>query len=184
MPVNVKLDSTHAEAVIRGGIKGLSASLPLMRALSQYIVGNVRRVLSQSGEPAGSFAPLKFRAGKPLWDTGTHIAGGIHADYVDNNTASAVSSFQWSAVHQRGATIKAHSRFNRYEAHGAGVLAFPGPGGAMIFAKQVTIPARPFMVFRAESPKEIEGIALTYVEGILGGAGGLRGMGKGLASGL
>lgn len=88
-----------------------------------------------SHDPYGTpWAPLKQRAGKPLQDTG-RLSGSI-ASQPGEGTFKLVAPVIYAAVHQFGATIKAKA---------AKALAWrPRGGKQMFFAKQVTIPARPF----------------------------------------
>lgn len=95
-----------------------------------------------SRQPKGKqkqVAPAMRKSGKPLVDTGS-LRRSIKST-VDDNSAfigpdgSGTSKF--AAVHQFGATITPKKA--------GGLLVFAGPDGGLIFAKSVTIPARPFL---------------------------------------
>lgn len=83
-------------------------------------------------------------AGKPLVDSGDLRASiSVKSDgqgvTVGTNKISA-------PVHQFGATIRPKT---------AKTLAFPGPNGMVVFAKKVTIPARPFLPLRRSGVVEL-----------------------------
>ena len=83
-------------------------------------------------------------AGKPLVDTGA-LRSSI-AVKADGQGVTVGTNKVQAPVHQFGATIRPKS---------AGRLAFPGPNGMVIFAKKVTIPARPFMPLRRDGVVEL-----------------------------
>lgn len=72
--------------------------------------------------------------GKALVDTG-RLRASILAD-VDASGVEVGTNVRYARVHQFGKTILPKR---------GPFLIFPGPSGEMIFAKRVTIPARPFM---------------------------------------
>ena len=75
-----------------------------------------------------------MRQGQPLRDTG-RLRGSI-SPAADASGVTVGTNINYAAVHQFGATIKPKKAGGR--------LVFPG-AGKMIFARQVTIPARPFL---------------------------------------
>jgi len=89
-----------------------------------------------------SWAKLKWRAGQPLKDRGILYASfqarpDGDSVLVGSNLHLPNSTSSLGAVHQYGMTIKPKK---------GPYLVFPGPNGnGMVFAKQVTIPARPMM---------------------------------------
>ena len=154
----VRLDSREWEKSYAATAARLTDMTPIMAAAGLYVEGSVKRTLSESGSPPGSFAPLSPASGrpggKPLLNTGQTISGGIHVADVRPDHVAVASGFKYSAVHQFGATITIKS---------AKMLAWQA-GGKWHFAKEVTIPARPFMVFRPEDPLAISNIARLSVE--------------------
>lgn len=77
-------------------------------------------------------------AGKPLVDTGD-LRASISVKADDQGVTIGTNKIS-ARVHQFGAEIKPKS---------AKRLAFPGPNGMVIFAKKVTIPARPYLPVRS-----------------------------------
>ncbi len=82
----------------------------------------------------GSYAYERIRNGPPLKDTGALRESITYA--VDGNSVVIGTNREHMHVHQYGAIIRPKH---------AKALVFPGPGGALIAARKVTIPARPFL---------------------------------------
>lgn len=95
--------------------------------------------LSRTGR-AQARANAAGRAGQPLRDTGRLLRSFTAAPDREGVTvgtnARTASGVPYAAVHQFGATIV--PRRGKF-------LVFPGPDGGLVFAKRVTIPARPFL---------------------------------------
>lgn len=93
-------------------------------------------VLTKTGQKQAE-ANRAGTPGQPLRDTGR-----LNRSIVSQSDADGVTvgtNVKYARVHQFGATIKPRKK---------PFLVFPGPSGQMIFAKRVTIPARPFMPLR------------------------------------
>lgn len=122
-------------ARIRAMIAAAQNLEPLHERIGAALVSNVQLGFKNGVSPYGQqWAPLKIRQGQPLRDTGRLRASiGQSADRTGVTVGTNVS---YAAVHQFGATIRPKKPGGR--------LVFPG-AGKMIFARQVTIPARPFM---------------------------------------
>lgn len=105
-----------------------------LAAFGNVILNRIRLGFRLGRSPKGqTWLPLALRQGQPLRDTGRlqrsiTMAAGPKQVVIGTNLPQA-------PVHQFGATIKPKN---------VSWLRFPGPNG-FIFAKQVTIPARPFM---------------------------------------
>lgn len=121
---------------------------PLMSLIGRSLASRTQLGFRLGVDPYGeAWAPLKFRQGQPLRDTGrlqrsiTSVAG---SDYVDVGT-----NVSYGLVHQFGATIEAgkppHISLGGYQTTGSPVLLFRGPGGKTVAAKKVVIPARPIL---------------------------------------
>ena len=125
-------------------------SRDLMGEIGQEAASLVDLTFVESKDPWGRpWEPLKFRDGQPLLDTGTHLASTVNhkVDGDDSVTVGVAASF--AATHQFGATIKPKSAKRLvFQPRG-----FPHP----IFAKQVTIPARPFMPIREGGNTDLPG---------------------------
>lgn len=79
------------------------------------------------------------------------ITSGATAD-----EAFAGSNLIYAGVHQSGAVIRAK---------GGGKLAFTAPDGRLVFADQVTIPARPFLGLAEEDRATIIDLAADFITG-------------------
>jgi phage virion morphogenesis protein len=108
---------------------------PVYATIGRVLVNRIRLGFKMGTSPYGNaWAKLKIRRGKPLRDTG-RLQRSITAR-ADASGVVIGTNLKQAPVHQFGATINAKPGRR---------LVFPGPGGALIFAKRVTIPARPFM---------------------------------------
>lgn len=114
-----------------------------LEAFARVLRTRIQLGFRQAKSPAGvAWKPLKLRQGAPLRDTG-RLMGSItvrrdgEGVVVGTNLRLPNNGNSLGAVHQFGMTIKPSTKPR---------LVFPGPGGkGLIFAKSVTIPARPFM---------------------------------------
>lgn len=116
-------------------------SATFWRGLLRDVSGAVNREITAGfwygRDPNGrSWQPLKWRSGQPLMRTRA-LLRAAQSRPVEALTMVAVSiDLVYAGVQQRGAKIRARN---------AKALRFRGPGGRFIFAKSVTIPARPFL---------------------------------------
>lgn len=142
---------------ITGAIDRLLAATddltPVMQAIGGVLVNRIRTDFDQSQDPYGNpWAPLKFRNGQPLRDTG-RLRNSIDFDVPGTNVVEVGTNVAYAPVHQFGAKIPAHGgdtpstpgnvSIDGFVASGAPVLLFSA-GGRIIAAKRVEIPARPF----------------------------------------
>jgi phage virion morphogenesis protein len=108
---------------------------PLHRRIGAALVSNVQLGFKSSSSPYGqAWAPLKFRKGQPLRDTG-RLRNSI-TQQPDSDGVTVGTNVDFAAVHQFGAVIKPVK---------AKRLVFGNGAGGLVFAKQVRIPARPFL---------------------------------------
>lgn len=143
---------------------------PVFRTVGSVVANRVRLCFKLGIDPWGApWKPIKFRAarrtdngaklskagraqvqanagggaGQPLRDTGRlmrSIVSKADATGATIGTNLKVShkgrTHSLGAIHQFGAVVRPRS---------APMLVFPGPNGAMVFAKRSVIPARPFL---------------------------------------
>jgi phage gpG-like protein len=139
-----KLKVAVNDAAARAKIKELIASTqnmqPVFATVGSVIQNRIRLCFKLGIDPWGSpWAALKIRRGQPLRDTGrllASITSKPDATGVTIGTNLRNKGVSYPAVHQFGAVI---------EPKNAKRLVFPGLGKQLIFAKRVTIPARPFL---------------------------------------
>jgi len=137
--MTTKLKFEVNDAAARAKLKALMATTsdmrPVYATVGRVIVNRIRLCFKLGVDPwASPWAALKIRRGQPLRDTG-RLQRSITAN-PDATGVTIGTNVQHARVHQFGATI---------EPKKAKRLVFPGPSGRMIFAKKVTVPARPFM---------------------------------------
>lgn len=141
--------------------------LMALSALEQHelVTGLARRVQEQTRrrirdtKTAPDGTPWKpNRAGtSTLLDSGALLRS---IDFlVEGGQAIIGTGLVYARIHQRGGKIVAKT---------AKALRFLF-GGKIVFARSVTIPARPYMGVSAEDARELEEIASDFVEAILGG---------------
>lgn len=108
---------------------------PALAAFGGVILNRIRLGFRLGRSPWGNAwqALLIRKGGAPLRHHG-HLQRSITMQQ-GRNTVTIGTNLRQAPVHQFGAVIKPKN---------VSVLRFPGPNG-FIFAKQVTIPARPFM---------------------------------------
>lgn len=111
-------------------------------ALGRVLVNRIRIGFSRGVSPEGlAWKKPAFRVGQPLVDT-SRLRNSFSFKVVGNEVTVGTNVL-YARVHQFGAIIRPLPGPG-LTARGR-LLAFPGPGGVTIFAKQVTIPARKFM---------------------------------------
>lgn len=105
-----------------------------VKAFGSTILNRIRLGFRLGRSPWGApWKALKLREGQPLVNTGR-----LRSSITMQQTANGVTigtNLRQARVQQFGATIKPKN---------VTMLRFPGPNGP-VFAKQVTIPARPYM---------------------------------------
>lgn len=135
MDLEIRIDGRTqiGKALARAG----AAKAEVLDAIAFTVESLVREGFDASEDPYGRpWAPLKLRQGKPLRDTGAHLLGSL-SHVVAGDSARVGFGFQYAHVHQRGATIvPVRAKRLRFQPRG-----FKHP----IFARKVTIPARPML---------------------------------------
>jgi phage gpG-like protein len=173
----------HSEA-IEDALAGLEDALSTEAILTQAgdtLIDLIGLGFNDQQDPWGNaWAPLSplSRSGQPLRDTG-RLMNSI-SSMIEGDKLTVGTNVCYGLVHQFGATVTAQkptgSNLCGYTPKGAPRLAWSA-GGAIHFAKSVTIPARPFMPIKpggnGELPEQwedelrdsIESMILRAVEG-------------------
>ena len=123
------------------------------------------------GQPWKPLSPLS-RAGQALLDTG-RLRNSIDKQ-ISGNTLQVGTNVCYALTHQFGATVTAGkptgNNICNYTPKGAKRLAWSA-GGAIHFAKSVTIPARPFMPVQpgggGDLPQSWETEVMTDIEALI-----------------
>ena len=145
----IEITSNHAElkALFEKLVRRVQDPTPLMaiigRKLHTRVVFGFRRGVDPYGKP---WKPLKFRSGQPLRDTG-RLQNSI-TFRADRKGITIGTNVCYAPPHQFGAVVEAgkppHQSLCGYVTKGSPVLRFEA-GGKVVYAKKVTIPARPFL---------------------------------------
>lgn len=141
--IKTTVDSSQVDAKFQELGSNSPQMLKALEAFARVLRTRIQLAFRSSRGPSGAAWPaLKFRQGQPLRDKG-RLYGSIQARrdgdgvIVGTNLKIPNNGNSLGAVHQFGMTIKPKK---------APFLVFAVPGRkGLVFAKQVTIPARPFM---------------------------------------
>ena len=104
-----------------------------------------RRIEEEKTGPDGTPWPANRAGTDLLLDTGQHLLGSV-ASGASGDEATWGASWEYAWVHQFGAVIKPKN---------GKALRFTTASGAFVVARQVTVPARPFVGISEENAAEI-----------------------------
>ena len=109
---------------------------PAMNTIGRVLSNRIKLGFKNSKSPYGdTWKPITYRQGQPLRDTGRLLASiGYNAE-KDNVKIGTEDGIIYAKIHQFGGVIRPRT---------AKTLRF-FIGNRVIFAKQVVIPARPYM---------------------------------------
>ena len=145
MALKIKVDQSGAKRKL-AMLETKVQSPEVYRTIGSVVLNRIRLCFKLGIDPWGNpWAALKVRRGQPLRDSGLmnrSITARPDASGVTIGTNLKHEGVSYPAVHQWGAVITP-KRAKR--------LVFPGPNGRLIFAKKVTIPARPFLPLRKDA---------------------------------
>lgn len=149
--ITITLDSREAAEALKRLADAASGLGPVMRDVGSTLQARIHEAMGRGQTPWGEpFEPLKTRDGIPLNRTRQHLYERITyrptSDGVEVGLLDAESN-KIGRVHQFGATIKPkNGKFLVFTPHGA---------KKPVFAKQVTIPARPFLPIRPDGQADL-----------------------------
>lgn len=155
--VSITLDASGFEAAFNA----LQPLLEFEGSELMSIIGAVgesqtrRRISDEKTAPSGDAWQPNLKGTSILVDTGQHLLYSI-AHSSSETEAEWGSSWEYAHVHQEGMTIKPRN--------GAALKWWYQQGGAVNFAmaKQVTIPARPFVGLSSDNAEEIVELVTDY----------------------
>lgn len=132
----------------------------LMEGIARMVQEQTRRrITSEKRAPSGDAWPPN-RAGTPILYRSGALTRSI--DYaVSGETAIVGSGLVYAGIHQRGGTIKPKK---------AKRLVFRA-GNRTIFARKVTIPARPYLGLSAENAEDVIDQVGRFLKKRIGGGG-------------
>lgn len=168
--IETRIEDTAAREAFARLSDMMADTSPIMRAIGVGLVSNTHARFEREIAPDGSsWAPLNpaYAAGKRgagiLRESAMRggLMGSITFD-AGQDSVEVGSNKVYAAVHQTGATIKPRS---------ASHLAFR-LGGEAVFAKSVTIPARPYIGVSDEDEEMILDVIENAVDRASGTSGG------------
>lgn len=141
----IKLDDGISQS-LQQIITNMAHPAELFEGIGADLAAEVKMGFHEGRSPYGdTWDPPKFRAGQPLRDSG-RLANSITYN-ADDSGVEVGTNVCYAATHQFGATIRATGNAGTNACgprKGAPFLVFK-IGDKKVFAKQVTIPARPFL---------------------------------------
>jgi phage gpG-like protein len=156
------IEATINSEALNAALEGLEDALSTEAILTQAgdtLIDLIGMTFADQQDPWGNaWKPLSpwSRSGQPLRDTG-RLMNSI-ASQISGNTLLVGTGVCYALTHQFGATVTAGkptgNNLCNYVPKGAPRLAW-NAGGAIHFAKSVTIPARPFMPIREGGGNEL-----------------------------
>ena len=158
--INFEIQAFEVNKALDRALK-LGDTLPLMTRIGRVMVTdtdlNFRRSQGPDGRP---WRPLKSRKGQPLRDTG-RLQRSIVFD-ANKKQVEIGTNVLYAPTHQFGAVIKPKK---------GPFLIFPvaGPGGKkrFVFARQIEIPARPFIGLKTRQVDKINSIVDHWAKEVL-----------------
>lgn len=154
----VELDDKQFEGLVSR--MGAADTEPLMTNIGAVLESSMReRIEETKTAPDGTAWPPNRAGTSTLYETGRHLRDSL-AFIASADQVEAGSSWEFAHVHQDGAVIKPKD---------AKRLSFM-VGNRRVFARQVTIPARPFVGMSAEDGDEIERVAADWLRTLVEGA--------------
>lgn len=149
---------TKALKAIEKAMDDATRFRPLLDRIGRVMLADTRMNFRQGKGPGGTpWEPLRIRRGQPLRDTGRLQNSITYA--VSDTEVEIGTNVAYAAVHQSGATITPKNGPH---------LVFPGPRG-MIFAKKVTIPARPFIGLEQRQAGKINDAINAWIKEVVDG---------------
>lgn len=172
--IKFELNDRRAQAKLKALESAVANKAPLYAAIGAALRTRILLCFKLGIDPWGNkWRPIKFRApagradakgrfklskkgagqqqanstgsaGQPLVDTGD-LRGSISVRSDGQGVTVGTNKIS-ARVHQFGATIRPKT---------GTTLAFPGPNGPIVFAKKVTIPARPYLPLRRADVVEL-----------------------------
>lgn len=122
---------------LRQAASRLKDTTPVVEAMCLAVLSVAQRSFSQSSLRAAPWPELSGGGAARLRRSG-ELWKGLHISNIGNRQGTVSVNKIYGAMHQWGGTIVPKQQ--------GGVLAF-SIGGKKVFAKRVTIPARPFLPF-------------------------------------
>ena len=148
--IAIEVQGLDAVAAKLARLSSLNRAL-ILEAAGATIESQTRRRLAEEKTAPDGAAWKPNRAGTPILVASGHLLASIHYRVMGDEVRIG-SGLVYAAIHQLGGTIEPKS---------ASRLVFPGVGGGLVFARRVTLPARPYLGVSAANRTELEGVLVT-----------------------
>lgn len=152
-----KMDMKGIKRGVQGAISHFSATQRLAATIGEAMVSSTRDRFKDETGPDGKTWPKSRRAaeegGQTLSDT-ARLRNSIGYEATPETVAWG-TNVEYAAAHQAGAEIVPKQKK---------FLKFKAPGGGDVFAKKVTLPARPFLGFTDEDREETRHIMRDFMQ--------------------
>ena len=149
------LDTKQFQRGMAGALVHFADRQQLAANLGEAMVASTKQRFRDEEGPDGESWAKSRRAeeegGQTLTDKG-RLKNSIGYEATPDSVAWGTNA-EYASTHQGGAEIKAKGKF----------LKFPGLGGANVFVKQVTIPARPFIGFNKNDQDEAQAVVAEFM---------------------
>lgn len=164
--VAIRIEARIGEArQVLGRLRGLAESpLPLMEIAGGILENSTRGRFAEQHGPGGIPWPMSRRAeiqgGRTLIDKGgllASITSRASESRVEWGVMAKTPSAKHAASHQFGVTIRPKK---------GPYLIFRGADGHVVFARSVTLPARPFLGVDDEDRADLKAAWTAYLEGL------------------
>lgn len=165
--VRVKIHGLgEAQAVLDEYQELFQDPLPLMEIAGGIMENSTRMHFQESKGPGGFPWPISKRAaaqgGRTLIDKGgllSSVTSRAVSGHVEWGIMAKTPSAKHAASHQWGVTIRPRTKPN---------LVFRGADGHLVFAKSVTLPARPIVGIDETDKADLREAWTAYLEGMKG----------------
>ncbi|CAA0129788.1 Uncharacterised protein [Starkeya nomas] len=160
----IDVDGVLPSAILARLAAGSDDTLPLMTNIGGVLENSTLERIDDTKTAPDGTPWVPNRAGtSTLRETGQHLRGSI--GFIAAPAEVQVgAAWEYAHVHQDGAVIKPKD---------AARLHFM-VGNRHVFARQVTIPARPFVGVSADDETAIERVTLDWLSGLISGLPGDR----------
>jgi len=155
-PITITFDTVKLDSRLMRLAQTLTDVTPMLEEIGMIGERTIKRNFKDGGRP--DKWPTSTRArkqgGQTLMDTGNLRSSVSHQ--VMGKEVAVGSNVLYGPIHHFGGTIRPKS--GKY-------LRFPNPSGeGWIFAKSVTIPARPWLVFHKQTAGAFNSVIRRHVE--------------------
>jgi phage gpG-like protein len=176
--LKIRFDDGGSTAAIRKLISGMADARPALKILGAVMIDSIEENFKEGGRPPWKQSKRALRdGGKTLVDTRNlenSLTDSSKSMKITGNTLYVGTNVEYAAIHQFGGKIKPKNKpllvfltSGERPTDAAGWKQAREDGRA-VFAKEITMPARPFLVVRDEDLDEAAAQIIDYLKGEIG----------------